>query len=71
MTTRSVVKKAPADTKPCPFCGNTEVVLETYQHIVRVRHRIFCANCLAMIDPGYAQSEHTVLNMWNERKGEV
>lgn len=26
MTERGIVKKAPAGTKSCPFCGDTEIV---------------------------------------------
>lgn len=52
---------------PCPFCGDTEVVYELYDHGVGERWRCWCTNCLASIDPGWAQDRHTVRDMWNQR----
>lgn len=53
--------------KPCPFCGNKEIIIDKYDHKAGKRFRIFCTNCMAMIDPGYAQEKYTVIEMWNKR----
>lgn len=55
---------------PCPFCGNKEIVVDKYKHAVGERYRIWCTHCMATIDPGYAQSKHTVEEMWNRRTQE-
>lgn len=53
---------------PCPFCGNDEVIAEVYEHHEgQPRWRVWCSNCLATIDPGYAQRLSDVLVMWNKR----
>mgnify|MGYP002708508269 CR=1 FL=1 len=56
------------EVKPCPFCGGKEIVIDKYKHNSGQRYRIFCTGCMAMIDPGYAQQEYTVIKMWNKRK---
>lgn len=56
------------DALPCPFCGGTEIVVEQYLHTVGSRWRIWCASCMAGVDPGYAQNKYTVLEMWNKRR---
>lgn len=53
--------------KSCPFCGNTEIIYEKYNHLAGERWRVWCRKCLAGVDPGYAQSRHTVQQMWNRR----
>ena len=53
--------------EPCPFCDGTEVVYELYGHGAGERWRCWCTNCLASIDPGWAQDRHTVRDMWNRR----
>lgn len=58
------------NAKPCPFCGNDEIVVDKYNHEVGERYRIWCTHCLAMIDPGYAQSVHAVEEKWNRRTQE-
>lgn len=52
---------------PCPFCGSTHVIYERYRHDAGERWRCWCTNCIAGIDPGYAQSWGTVRDMWNRR----
>lgn len=52
---------------PCPFCGREEVVYELYRRGAGERWRCWCTNCLASIDPGWAQDRHTVRDMWNRR----
>lgn len=52
---------------PCPFCGNAEIVYEEYEAQAGRRFRCWCTNCMAGIDPGYAQEIHTVRWMWNSR----
>ena len=55
------------DAKLCPFCGGTEIVFEQYKHEAGLRWRIWCTQCLATIDPGWAQDKNVVLNRWNCR----
>ncbi len=57
-----------AALKPCPFCGSIRVFYERYNSVVGERWRCWCADCLAGIDPGYAQSWGTVQDMWNRRE---
>ena len=57
--------------EPCPFCGGTEVVYELYGHGAGERWRCWCTNCLASIDPGWAQDRHTVRDMWNRRPAQL
>ena len=52
---------------PCPFCGNTAVVYERYEHIAGSRWRVCCWGCGATIDPGYAQQRCDVAALWNHR----
>ena len=51
----------------CPFCGSEEVFYEKYRSDVGERWRCWCAECIACIDPGYAQSWGVVQTMWNRR----
>ena len=53
--------------EPCPFCGETEIIIDEYEHETGTRYRIFCTGCMAMIDPEYAQQPETVRGMWNKR----
>lgn len=55
------------EIKPCPFCGEKEIVINKYEHKAGTRYEIFCPGCMAMIDPGWAQQKQTVVNMWNKR----
>lgn len=66
-TLGEITKCKEDEVKPCPFCGSKEIVIDKYEHEVGARFRIFCTGCMAMIDPGYAQHEHTVMEMWNKR----
>lgn len=52
---------------PCPFCGSWDVVHMQYEHTVGLRWKAVCCGCMAEIDPGYAQEQHTVTAMWNRR----
>ena len=52
---------------PCPFCGGTEVVYFRYNHIDGDRFGVVCCDCMANIDPGYAQQKSTVQEKWNHR----
>ena len=56
--------------KPCPFCGNEEIMYMQYQHVAGLRWMVMCSKCVASIDPGYAQERHRVAQMWNRRAGE-
>ena len=53
--------------EPCPFCGSTNVVYERYSSKAGERWRCWCTDCIASIDPGYAQSRGPVQRMWNRR----
>lgn len=55
----------------CPFCGGTEAVYELYGNGAGERWRCWCTNCLASIDPGWAQDRHTVRDMWNRRPAQL
>lgn len=52
---------------PCPFCGSYEIVYMQYEHVAGLRWKVFCCGCAAKIDPGYAQQQHQVADMWNRR----
>lgn len=52
---------------PCPFCGGANIVYERYLHRAGERWRVWCTDCTARIDPGYAQDPGTVQRMWNHR----
>lgn len=52
---------------PCPFCGGTEVMYFRYKHFVGDRFGVLCCDCMANIDPGWAQQKSTVQAMWNRR----
>lgn len=56
-----------AALESCPFCGSSHVFYERYAHKAGERWRCWCAECLAGIDPGYAQDWWTVARMWNRR----
>lgn len=52
---------------PCPFCGSKNIAYGKYEHTAGRRYAIVCMNCMAQIDPGWAQSWGTVQEMWNRR----
>lgn len=60
-------KNKSQELKPCPFCGGEEVVYIQYQHPVGKRWAVSCSDCIAGIDPGYAQQPYEVQEMWNSR----
>lgn len=62
-----ITKCKDGEAKPCPFCGSKEIVIDKYKREVGIRFRIICFGYMAMIDPGYAQQKHTVMEMWNKR----
>lgn len=59
--------KPNTELKPCPFCGSHRIFYERYIGSVGQRWRCWCAECLAGIDPGYAQSWGSVAKLWNRR----
>ena len=66
-----VWKPKPTDDlalKPCPFCGNEEVVYIQYEHASGSRWKVECSECMACIDPGYAQKRVRVRDLWNRRE---
>lgn len=52
---------------PCPFCGGTTVVYFHYKHRVGDRYGVLCCDCMANIDPGWAQQKSAVQVLWNHR----
>lgn len=65
-----LIEAAPSEDaalKPCPFCGSTHVFYERYTSECGERWRCWCAECLAGIDPGTAQSWGPVRDTWNRR----
>lgn len=52
---------------PCPFCGSKNIAYGKYEHTAGRRYAIVCMNCMAQIDPGWAQSWGAVQEMWNRR----
>lgn len=52
---------------PCPFCGGRDVAYEEYATPVGPRWRVVCFDCMAGIDPGWAQARSAVQSMWNRR----
>jgi len=52
----------------CPFCGGVDIKYIKYQHAAGERFAVSCFNCLATIDPGWAQNKSTVQTMWNTRR---
>ena len=52
---------------PCPFCGSDCVKYIKYQHPAGTRYVAGCFNCMAVIDPGWAQRLIVVQEMWNRR----
>lgn len=62
------------ELKPCPFCGNKEIVYGKYRmkgfpenNRDGDRWLAFCTNCLAEIDSGWTTQKSDVRDMWNKR----
>lgn len=55
------------ELKPCPFCGSNNIHYVKYKCAAGERWKVCCINCMAEIDPGYAQAKCSVQNMWNRR----
>ena len=51
----------------CPFCGSQNVYYEEYETVVGNRWRVVCLDCMANVDPGWAQQRVAVRDMWNRR----
>lgn len=51
----------------CPFCGSDSVFYGEYESAVGKRFLVMCTDCMASINPGYAQDMVTVQTMWNKR----
>lgn len=52
---------------PCPFCGMQHILFVKYQHAAGPRWKVMCADCLAEIDPGWAQQTYALIPMWKRR----
>lgn len=61
------IKVKEGDLLPCPFCGGTNIFYRKYDHAAGVRWAIFCANCMAEIDTGCAQTAGQARQLWNRR----
>lgn len=71
MLENTILFEKSSEAIPCPFCGGSEIIIEKYKHgCGGERFRIFCASCLAGIDPGWAQTKGTVEQMWNRRENQ-
>lgn len=57
--------------KPCPFCGENEVIYVQYSTPNGSRWRVTCCGCMATIDPGYAQMRYVVQEKWNRRTSNI
>lgn len=55
--------------KPCPFCGNEKILYMQYKTPAGLRWLVVCCECMANIDPGWAQNRHRVAELWNRRAG--
>lgn len=62
--------------KPCPFCGNKAIILNTEQRIDRTQYtwfgRVLCDRCFGQITShGFhltqKDAEKVVTNAWNRR----
>ena len=53
--------------EPCPFCGSESIWYEKYMSEAGPRWRCWCADCIAGIDPGWAQQRIDVRDLWNRR----
>lgn len=60
-------KRSDDSVKPCPFCGSENIAYGKYEHACGTRYAILCMNCMAQIDPGWAQSWGAVQELWNRR----
>lgn len=58
------------ELRSCPFCGGTEVVYAMYNRLaLGERWAAICMDCMAEIDPGWAQTKSAVQALWNRRDG--
>ena len=61
--------KPAKDALPCPFCGGSKIFTYEYEHHAgEKRIAIMCAECVAMIDPGWVRTRDIIIDMWNKRK---
>ena len=60
-------KRSDDSVKPCPFCGSENIAYGKYEHVCGTRYSILCMNCMAQIDPGWAQSWGAVQELWTRR----
>lgn len=63
-------KRSDDSVSPCPFCGSESIAYGKYKHGAGTRWAILCMNCMAQIDPGWAQSWGAVQELWNRRDSE-
>ena len=57
------------DALPCPFCGGKKIFTYEYEHHKdEKRIAIMCAECIAMIDPGWVRTRDVIIDLWNKRK---
>lgn len=61
------IKAKEGDLLPCPFCGSSDIYYRKYNHAAGERWAILCANCMAEIDTGCAQTAGQARQLWNRR----
>ena len=61
------IKAKEGDLLPCPFCGSSDIYYRKYEHAAGERWAILCANCMAEIDTGCAQTAGQARQPWNKR----
>lgn len=61
------IKAKEGDLQSCPFCGSSDIYYRKYDHAAGVRWAIFCADCMAEIDTGCAQTAGQARQLWNRR----
>lgn len=61
------IKVKEGELLPCSFCGGTDIYYRKYDHAAGVRWAILCANCMAEIDTGCAQTAGQARQLWNRR----
>lgn len=52
--------------KPCPFCGNKEVVITQHNLDCGTVYQGYCFICGAL-GPDYGSTEQQAINAWNRR----
>ena len=62
-----IIKSKEGDLQPCPFFFFFDIYYRKYNHAAGERWAILCANCMAEIDTGCAQTSGQARRLWNRR----